>query len=694
MSGDVYNLKDTEIRGRAFVQQEAYLYKNLTVAGQTFVKDLSVTGFFSANYPSESIPASAIAGINNFAADVTMNNGLAVGGNILTNSSLLVNNAVTTTRLFVNNDANIRQRLFVDNDATLKKRMFVTGTAEFMNDVSINGNLIINGGISMNYLPNTIPSNAIIDRNVFDTDLSVNNRLFVAKTAEFSKNVTMKENLNVNAQLTVKDISITGNLAFNNFANGSILPSSISGGVLPANTFNNDVSLSERLFVTKAITTRDNLNVERDASFNRSINVGGNVNIANTLTVKDVNISGNLTANFANASIQPSSISGGVLPANTFNNDVSLSERLFVTKAITTKDNLNVERDASFNRTMRVGGAVTLGNTLAVVENATFAKDVTISGNLNANFANASIQPSSISGGVLPANTFNNDVSLSERLFVTKAITTKDNLNVERDASFNRTMRVSGAVTLGNTLAVVENATFAKDVTVSGNLTANFANASIQPSSISGGVLPSNTFNNDVSLTQRLFVTNAMTTRDNLNVERDASFNRTMRVGGGVTLGNTLAVAENASFAKDVTVSGNLNANFANASIPPSSISGGVLPANTFNNDVSLSERLFVTNPITAKNNLIVERDASFNRVMKVGGSVTLGNTLAVAENASFAKDLTVSGNLIANFANGSIPSIAISGGTLPANTLENDVRFLQKIITMNDASFNKKMNV
>jgi hypothetical protein len=388
MTGDVYNLSDTEIRGRAFVQQEAYLYKNLIVAGQTSVKDLSVTGFFSANYPNESIPASAIAGINNFTADVAMNNSLAVVGNISTNSSLLVNNAVTTTRLFVNNDATIKQRLFVENDATLKKRMFVTGTTEFMNDVSINGNLTINGGVNMNYLPNTIPSNAIIDRNIFDTDLSVNNRLFVAKTAEFSKNVTMKENLNVNAQLTVKDISITGNLAFNNFANGSIPPSAISGGVLPSNSFNNDVTLSERLVVTKSITTRDNLIVERDASFNRSINVGGNVNIANTLTVKDVNVSGNLTANFANASILPSAISGGVLPANSFNNDVTLSERLVVTKAITTRDNLNVERDASFNRTMRVGGAVTLGNTLAVAENATFAPDLSVAGNFTASFAN------------------------------------------------------------------------------------------------------------------------------------------------------------------------------------------------------------------------------------------------------------------------------------------------------------------
>jgi hypothetical protein len=414
----------------------------------------------------------------------------------------------------------------------------------------------------------------------------------------------------------------------------------------------------------------------------------------NASFAKDLTVSGNLNANFANASIQPVSIFGGVLPSNTFNNDVSLSERLFVTKAITTRDNLNVERDASFNRTMRVDGAVTLGNTLAVAENASFAKDLTVSGNLNANFANASIQPVSIFGGVLPSNTFNNDVSLSERLFVTKAITTRDNLNVERDASFNRTMRVGGAVTLGNTLAVAENATFAKDLTISGNLNANFANVIIPSSSISGGVLPENTFNNDVSLTRRLFVTNAITTRDNMIVERDASINRIMRVGGAVTLGNTLAVAENASFAKDLTVSGNLNAIFANGSIPSIAISGGVLPANTFNNDVSLTERLFVTKPITANNNLIVERDASINRIMRVGGAVTFGNTLAVAENASFAKDLTVSGNLNAIFANGSIPSIAISGGTLPANTLENDVTFLQRIITMNDASFNQRMNV
>jgi predicted acyltransferase (DUF342 family) len=767
MSGGINIVKDSNINGRSFVQGNTFMYRNLTVTGNVQSTNLNVTGLFTANYPGNSIPKNAIIGSNTFDNDVT------VGGNLTTG------NRITTYDLQVNNNLTTNNNLLVLKDGSLRSRMFVNGAAKFTNDVAIDGKLSVLGDVCMNYLPNTIPRDAIIQGNTFSNDLIANNRMFVTRIAEFNNSIAVKldasfnksinvgENVNIANRLNVKDIYISGNLAVNSFANNSIPSSAIQGGALTTNTFANDVSFNKRLFVTGDIIARDDLNVTNDVSFNKTMKVGGAVTLGNTLAVvgattfaNNVTIAGSLNANFANSSIPSSAIQGGILSGNTFANDVSFNKRLFVTGDIIASDDLNVTNDVSFNKTMKVGGAVTLGNTLAVVGATTFANNVTISGSLNANFANSSISSSAIQGGALPANTFVNDISLNKRLFVTGDIIARDDLNVTNDVSFNKTMKVGGAVTLGNTLAVVGATTFANNVTIAGSLNANFANSSIPSSAIQGGILSGNIFANDVSFNKRLFVTGDIIASDDLNVTNDVSFNKTMKVGGAVTLGNTLVVVGATTFANNVTIAGSLNANFANSSIPSSAIQGGILSGNifandvsfnkrlfvtgdiiasddlnvtndvsfnktmkvggavtlgntlavagisTFANDVSLNQRLFVIGDIIARDDLNVTNDASFNRTMKVGGAVTLGNTLAVVGATTFANNVTISGSLNANFANSSISSSAIQGGALPANTFVNDISLNKRLFVTgdiiarddlnvtNDVSFNKTMKV
>jgi len=788
VTGKSTTVKDSKTFGRTFIEGDAFLYRNLSVSGAIRAKDFSFTGDLCGNFPRNTIPSNAIRDRETFNFGVSMEDTLFVKKDI-----------TTQARMFVETDAEIKQRLFVNGDTTLKNRLFVTDTAIFLSDISINGNLKINGNVEINHLDNSIPHSAIVDANIFTNDVTLDQKLFVANTAEFSKDVIMKDhvsmqkNLNITGDTTATNVTITGNLT-TNFVPGSILPAAINGGVLASNAFDSTVTMGDSLIVNNDITVKNKLLVEDDVSFNKVLKVGGavtmnnalsvagaatfannvsitgnlaanfvpgsisaaainggvlaantldstvtmgdslivnndltvkdkliveddaqfaknvdisgNMAIANTLTVKDIDITGSLAfGNFANNSIPSAAINGGVLPANTLDSTVTMGDSLIVNNDITVKDKLFVEDDASFNKVLNVGGAVTMNNTLAVAGEATFTNNVSITGALSANFADGSISTAAINGGVLAANTLDSTVTMGDSLIVNNDITVKDKLFVEDDASFNKVLNVGGAVTMNNALSVAGAAIFSNNVSITGDLTANFVDGSILPAAINGGVLAANTLDNTVTMGDSLIVNNDITVKNKLFIEDDASFNKVLKVGGAVTMNDSLSVAGAATFNNNVSITGDLTANFVDGSILPAAINGGALPANTLNSTVTMGDSLIVNNNITTKNKLFVEDDASFNKVLKVGGAVTMNDSLSVAGAvtlnqgvsvvgaAIFENDVSINGTLSATFATSSVPSSVIIGGALAADTLTNDVTFAKKITVDDEAIFNNKIN-
>ena len=234
--GSVDNKKDTSIGNRLFVQKDAklnsrlfiesksYFYNDIQINGKLKCNTLEVTDGFTTTYGINSIPNTAIIGMNNLDRPLGTTRDFTVGGN----STL-------------------------GGDSTLNKRLFVTqaskfsANAEFMSDMTINGmlnvdNINISGGITQTYTANSIPTYAITNRDTFTTDLYANEKLFVTKTAEFTGPVVMKEDVSMNTNLyiggtlTVDDLNITGDLALSSFAPNSINANAIIGGTLPSNT--------------------------------------------------------------------------------------------------------------------------------------------------------------------------------------------------------------------------------------------------------------------------------------------------------------------------------------------------------------------------------------------------------------------------------------------------------------------------
>ena len=650
--------KDSTTKGRTFVTGDTYLYKGLVVAGDTNVQNMTVNGVLTANFKNESIPKSVIASFNNVDDDFTIGKRLTVAGDVTSQS-----------RLFVNNDATIKKRLFVNDTTTLK-------------------DLVVSGNVTMSPAPNTIPSTAIANRNIFVDDIYANNRLLVANTSTFSQLANFQD-VSVNKTLSVKDVNITGNLT-TNYAASSIPSTAIIGGALPANLLQTDVTMNKRLTV-------------RDVSINTALLVNGNTKLqsldvsANANFGKDVYINGNLYfQNNAPATINPNMIIGGVLPSNTLDNDVTFKQNIIANRDISLNRQLSVGNDATINGTLTAKRDIYAQGRLLVTNDTTMSGNVKVDGTLTANYAANTIASSAIIGGTLPANTFDNEITFKQSIIGNRDLSLNRHLFVGNDATINGTLTAKRDIYAQGRLLVTNDTTMSGNVKVDGTLTANYAPNTIASSAIIGGTLPANTLDNDVTFKQNIIANRDLSLNRFLSVGGESTFNGHVTTNRDIYAKERLFVTKDSTFVGNVTIEGalNVNATIAPNSITPDAIVGGVLPANTLDNDV------------TFKQSIIGNRDLSLNRFLSVGGEttfnapVTTNRDIYAKERLFVTKDSTLYGNLIvdgtitANYAPNSITQGAIIGGALPANTLDNDVTFKQSIIGNRDLSINRYLTV
>jgi len=608
-----------------------------------------------------------ISGTLDVTGATTLSNTLVVTSATTLNGSVYIlgsitNGTNTSTGFNTINRATYINKLFkasgpsftVDSASTFSK------PAQFTSDVSFGKLVKFNAAVTFANFP-TVPVAKISGLNMIPGNLGTAQNLDVSTNAviggklDVSGNTLIRGLLDVSGGLDVSgasrfanDVSFIGQRVdicgnfYAQYPENSIPQTAIIGGV-GSDQFTTDVSMSKTLNVDQAVTFGDKLTVKGDVSFNG----------------QRIDVCGNFYAQYPPDSIPQSAIIGGV-GSNVFTSDVIMNQSARV------KDMLIVEGDASFNNAMKVNGPVNL-QALSVATKATFNADVDICGNLAAQFVPGSIPSSAINGGVLPANTFTNDVTMNRSLII------GDMLTVLGDVSFNNGMKVNGPVNL-QALAVTNKATF-KDVDICGNFFAQYPPASIPPSAIDGGVLPANTFTNNV--TMKLLVLNeSAIVNDMLIVFGDASFNSSMKVNGPVKLTQGMSVTNKATFG-DVDICGNLAAIFAQGSISPSAINGGVLPANTLTNDVTMKS-LTVQDGLTSSGDILLR------------GPVTLQQGISVANKATFNSDVDICGNLAARFADGSISSTVISDGALSTRVFINDISLNKRLFVGENATFNE----
>lgn len=192
-------------------------------------------------------------------------------------------------KTFIKDYLDLSGRLDVRNsDVSLNNRLFV------MNDASFAGNIYVAGNVIANIF-------------VANNDVSLNNRLFVLNDASFMSNVYVDDIVTVNLNLISngdaslnsnvfvgKDIScngnvsigrnliINGNLAVQNYTSQNIINTTTTNYQL---VVSEDLSLNGRLAVSSDVSMNRNLFVARDISLNGNIRINGSF-------LKDISING------------------------------------------------------------------------------------------------------------------------------------------------------------------------------------------------------------------------------------------------------------------------------------------------------------------------------------------------------------------------------------------------------------------
>jgi predicted acyltransferase (DUF342 family) len=268
LNGRLFLYEDLSANKRMFVGGDASFGANLFIKG-----DVSMNGYLYANYPSSSIPSSAIAG------GVT--------------TDLYNIDISTNCRLYVNRDVSMNSRLFIGGDASFNKRVFVSS------DLSVNGYLYAN------YPSSSIPSSAIaggvttdlynIDistncRLYVNGDVSMNSRLFIGGDASFNKRVFVSSDLSVNGTIYANTYSNSSLLISNNINMGGVVAQFGSDISVPT-TYLSNVNLSDYItqsnlnsYYSKDVNIYTRLYVDSDVSLNSNLRIKGTTASTSTTT--------------------------------------------------------------------------------------------------------------------------------------------------------------------------------------------------------------------------------------------------------------------------------------------------------------------------------------------------------------------------------------------------------------------------
>ena len=150
------------------------------------------------------------------------------GGNLIVRNNnlyLTQGDASINGNLILGYDASLNRRLFIGGDASLNQRLFIGGDASFGGKLFVTSDLSVNGNLYANYPANSIPSSAIIGgvgSSTFTSDISANNRIFLAGDASFGGNLFVSKNVG---------FGVSGSFGVYDVCNNAQMVLDISGGV-------------------------------------------------------------------------------------------------------------------------------------------------------------------------------------------------------------------------------------------------------------------------------------------------------------------------------------------------------------------------------------------------------------------------------------------------------------------------------
>ena len=385
----------------------------------------------------------------------------------------------------------------------------VSGTMFVTDDVSMNGNVVIHGDLSANYVYASIPNSAL-DEPFYHVEYTPIGGIIIWNNAStIPAGYTVCDGRTVN-DLKTPDLRgkfVIGYDASNSHLNavdnsgGSFI---IEDGDLPAYQYQfENEDISEYLLGGTPVI---------DASYSMPYYVM--IYIMRTSNViSDV------------AALQR-------------NSDISLNFHLAVGRSTTLRSTLDVSGATSFNSTFDVSGATTLNYTLDVSDNVTFDSGLAVGGDVS---FNAGFYVAHFAG-------------IGSNLQVYGDASLNSTLDVSDNATFNSDLILHGDASLNSTLDVSDNATFNSDLILHGD-------ASLNSNLFVGGDL---SLNGDLTIQGNLAVfqtTNTVSINTTVNnyeviITNDMSLNGSMNVSGATTLESTLDVTNGTALASTLDVSG------------------------------------------------------------------------------------------------------------------------------------------
>ena len=592
--------------------------------------------------------------------------------------------------------------------------------------------------LEQTYIAGFLDVSGTINHRSGDLTVMTGNVIVHAGDAHFtSGNLYVGGNVSVNSNMAVVGTTTLTSLVARD--NLDVSGASTLGGSLTVagiTSLNNHVSIANNKQFTVGtgnalfggdVSLNSNLIVDNGASLKSSADVIGSAVFANTavngallfntrpsfasdisLNASNVDILGNLYAQYAANSIPASAIVGGA--GNVIEADVSMNAGLNIAGATTLSavatsggatigGTLNIIGDATMS-TLAISNAATIGGPFNVMGKTAFLNDVSfngsridICGNLYANYPANSIPQYAIIGG--GSSTYDTDVSMNAGLFVSNAVNLGSTLVVSGKTAF------IGDISLGNVNG--------SRIDICGNLYANYTANSIPQSAIMGGA--GRLFTTDVSINSGLYVKDGITL-DTIRMQYqqtpdvglyvNAALNTTtLSTSGNATLNNTLTVTSATTLSSTLNVTGAATLGSLNVSGATTTAALSTTGAVTFMSTVNLPAWSPFTAAVAGRSTLAVVGATTLKSTLTVTGATTMNSGLSVV--GATTMNTTLSGvGATTLAATNAMNILNISGATTLGSTLAvTGATTLASVLTVvgttrfkGDISMNSTLNV
>ncbi|MBZ8006758.1 hypothetical protein AVBRAN9334_01150 [Campylobacter sp. RM9334] len=580
------------------------------------------------------------------------------GSVILSNKMLMDNAPVTDTQ-----DTNIKgtinaNKLLVKDGATLNANSTITTTAEFESGAILGESGVVNAN-SVTLNDSSTKTNSQINA----TDIKVNNGSTIQGGLK-AKDITIDNSKTENAIINANTITLQNKSVINE---GTKLSTNTNGGKI--------IIDGKDTKVLASIEDTDNLEVRNQAT------LSGNVNIKSTTTIKDANLSGNLTSNevnFINSKLD-----------NSKETTIKANKTLLQLAQDMLLEKLNIQnKDANKNNDVRIDGNLKIANSkisnsninAASIDDTLNLKNVDLT---NANIGNdtskrlndLTLDDVKFTGDTISAKNTNilntqeakeidaNLIKADEKLSITNSKNIKTNTLNAKNTDIS-----SSSVTLNNGNSSDFSATKQSVVNVLGELFTN--KALIDCSTTNDGLIKG---------TNLVTVQNGSIINSNIN-----SSGRVDIIGGGSCANNTTttinkAIETNELVARRGAVI-NADSNFNNATIDNATIKGDLTSKNPSGTLLIANGAEVAGGNIDVAGNIILSNDAqnlgehdgispeppAANKKTTINSTIKNANDITLGKDTTINADINKANNITAT--NAALNSSNVNANNLNAN--------------------------